>query len=171
MPADEAAPIGSPVAATEPSPLARLGPTLRRLPRYLVLARNLLRDPNLSRWRKAGLVASLAYAVSPIDLVPGVIPVAGQLDDLAAVILGIRTALGGFKSGAAAGHLRSAGLTAEDIEADLVTVRSTAGWIAGLAGVAAAGAARVAVRGAANVLGMGARGARAVAARAAKRVR
>jgi uncharacterized membrane protein YkvA (DUF1232 family) len=170
-----AAPARQPDA---PSPIASLGGTIRRLPRYLVLARNLLRDPKVGRWRKAGLAASLAYVASPIDLVPGLIPVAGQLDDLAALLLGIRSALRGSSHGAAEAHLRAAGLTAEDLDRDLANVRAAAGWIADRVGRAGVRAAKISARvgkasaiGAAKLLGVGARGARKLAGAAARRVR
>jgi uncharacterized membrane protein YkvA (DUF1232 family) len=117
-------------ANPERHPVARLGETIGRLPRYLGLARGLARDPELPRWRKAALGAGLVYLASPIDLVPGVIPVAGQLDDLAVVLLGLRLALRGCSPEAAAAHLSAAGLDAGDISRDLAIVRAAAGWLA-----------------------------------------
>ena len=111
-------------------PVARLGETLGRLPRYLKLARALARDPALPRWRKVALGAGVVYLASPIDLVPGVIPVAGQLDDLAAVLLGLRVALRGCTPEAAAAHLAAAGIDEDDIGRDLAIVRGAAGWVA-----------------------------------------
>ena len=113
-----------------PSPVRRLTEALGRVPRYLALARALLRDPSIPRWRKAALAAGIAYLASPIDLVPGLIPVAGQLDDLAAALLGLRTALRGSTPAAAAAHLRAAGLEDGDIARDLGIVRGAAAWIA-----------------------------------------
>jgi uncharacterized membrane protein YkvA (DUF1232 family) len=175
---DDAPRTPAPGQPAAPSPIASLGGTLGRLPRYLVLARNLLRDPKLDRWRKARLVASLVYVASPIDLVPGVIPVAGQLDDLAALLLGIRSALRGSAPASAEAHLRAAGLTAEDLDRDLANVRASAKWIAERVGRATVRAARISARvsrasaiGAAKLLGLGARGARTLAAGAARRVR
>jgi uncharacterized membrane protein YkvA (DUF1232 family) len=118
------------VGATQQHPVARLTETIRRLPRYLALARALIGDPAISRWRKAALAAGVAYLASPIDLVPGIIPVAGQVDDLAAALLGLRTALRGLPPGAASAHLRTAGLEDGDIARDLAIVRGAAGWLA-----------------------------------------
>ena len=44
-------------------------------------------------WVKAIAVAVVAYAVSPIDLIPDFIPVLGQLDDLLILPLGVALAV------------------------------------------------------------------------------
>ena len=41
-----------------------------------------MKDPSVSRWRKAAGVAALAYLVLPFDAVPDVIPLLGWLDDV-----------------------------------------------------------------------------------------
>ena len=61
---------------------------------------------------------------------PGLIPVAGQLDDLAAVLLGLRVALRGCTPDAAAAHLEAAGLAEGDIGRDLAIVRGAGAWLA-----------------------------------------
>ncbi|MDO9027056.1 MAG: YkvA family protein [bacterium] len=47
------------------------------------------RDPRVPWYAKAVAAATVAYAVSPIDLIPDFIPVIGYLDDLVLVPLGI----------------------------------------------------------------------------------
>ncbi len=47
------------------------------------------KDPGVPRLAKALILLVLAYAVSPIDLIPDFIPVVGYLDDLILLPLGI----------------------------------------------------------------------------------
>src|SRR5262245_14620969 len=56
----------------------------------VVLVSRLLRDPRVPRRRKLLLAALVAYLALPFDLIPDVIPGAGQLDDLVAVALVLR---------------------------------------------------------------------------------
>jgi uncharacterized membrane protein YkvA (DUF1232 family) len=65
----------------------------RFVPDCIVLFRRLLADDRIPRRRKLALVALLGYLASPIDLVPDFIPVAGQLDDVLAVVLVLRFVL------------------------------------------------------------------------------
>jgi uncharacterized membrane protein YkvA (DUF1232 family) len=119
-------------------PLVRLAGTVARLPRYLYLAQALARDPAVSARRKSALALGLGYAVLPFDLLPGVIPVVGQLDDLAALLLGIRQALKGLAPDAAAAHFAHAGLAPSALDADLRTVGVAGVWLAaGTASLAA----------------------------------
>ncbi|HET9435378.1 MAG TPA: DUF1232 domain-containing protein [Candidatus Limnocylindrales bacterium] len=135
-------------------PAKRLGAVIGRVPRYVRLGRALLADPTLSRGRKVAIGAGLAYLASPIDLVPGIIPLFGQLDDLAAVLVALRFGLRGCRPEAADAHLRAAGLTRDVLDEDLAAVRAAAGWAA--RGVART-SARVAVT-SARILGRGAVG-------------
>ncbi len=47
------------------------------------------RDPRTPRMAKIGAALVAAYALSPIDLIPDFIPIAGYLDDLILVPIGI----------------------------------------------------------------------------------
>ncbi|WP_248927052.1 YkvA family protein [Paenibacillus hamazuiensis] len=51
------------------------------------------KDPRVPRYAKLFAVCVVAYAFSPIDLIPDFIPVLGYLDDLIIVPLGISLAL------------------------------------------------------------------------------
>lgn len=147
--------------ADETRPRDRLIETLRRLPAYVRLARALLGDRRLSRLRKAGLGAGIAYLASPIDLVPGIVPVLGQLDDLAAVLLALRFALRGLPGPAADALLADAGLSRVLLARDLDNVRVTGAWALGGAARAGARGAAVAGHGLAGATRLAVRGARA----------
>jgi uncharacterized membrane protein YkvA (DUF1232 family) len=65
------------------------------IPDCVVLLRRLLSDPRVPRRRKLLLALLVAYLAMPFDLVPDVIPVAGQLDDAILVALVLRAILRG----------------------------------------------------------------------------
>jgi uncharacterized membrane protein YkvA (DUF1232 family) len=110
-------------------PREAFGALVRRLPNYARLAWSLARDPHLSRTRRAAVLAGAAYVFSPIDLVPGFIPVAGQLDDLLVALGVIRFALNGLKAEYRAEQLAAARLTQADFDADLRTARAIVAWL------------------------------------------
>ena len=142
------------MSADDPFPRQRFGALVRRLPRYGRLAWTLSRHPKVTGRRRAALAAAVIYVLSPIDLVPGFIPVAGQLDDAAAVLLALSVALRSLTPGERAAALASADLAAGDIQDDLATIRACYAWMGrtGLrlgrrgAGILARGAGRVARR-------------------------
>jgi uncharacterized membrane protein YkvA (DUF1232 family) len=110
-------------------PRQEFGALVRRLPSYGRLAWALARDPRLSRARRAAVLAGAAYVISPIDLVPGIIPVMGQLDDLVVALAAIRIALDGLRPEVRAERLASVGLKQADLEADLRTTGAVAVWL------------------------------------------
>jgi uncharacterized membrane protein YkvA (DUF1232 family) len=118
--------------------MVRFVALVARVPRYLRLGWLLVQEPAVSGRGKAVLAGALGYAVSPIDPVPGFIPVLGQLDDLAVLLLGVRAALRSAPPELAEQHLKTAGLSHEQLETDLLTIRATTVWIAARAGAAAA---------------------------------
>ena len=132
MTRDVAIQVARAAAGGRPSWSDAIG-SITRLPRYLRLASALARDPAVPKRAKAALASGLVYVALPIDLVPGVIPVLGQLDDLAALLLGLRLALATLPPGLAAAHLAAAGLTDAQLDGDLRIARATLAWAAGRA--------------------------------------
>ena len=62
----------------------------RAVPDLLVLFRRLLRDGRVPLGTKALVALTVVYLVSPLDLVPDVIPVLGQLDDALVAVFALR---------------------------------------------------------------------------------
>ena len=69
---------------TEASALARF------VPDCVVLIRRLLGDPRVPVESKVLLGLLVVYLISPIDLIPDFLPVAGQLDDAVLLALALR---------------------------------------------------------------------------------
>lgn len=55
---------------------------LLHLPSLVRLYWRLLRDARVSIWPKALLLGAIAYVVLPFDLIPDVLPVIGEVDDV-----------------------------------------------------------------------------------------
>lgn len=63
----------------------------RLLPDVLRLLGRLARDRSLDRGVRLRLWLLLAYLASPVDLVPDVVPVLGQADDVVVAVLALRS--------------------------------------------------------------------------------
>ncbi len=63
------------------------------VPNLVLLFRGLLRDPRVPRGSKALLWFAVVWVVSPIDLIPEFIPIAGPLDDAIVAALVLRHVL------------------------------------------------------------------------------
>lgn len=99
--------------------LENLKPILRRMPLYVRLMYMLYSDPAISRRRKAYLSASLLYIISPIDLIPGFIPVLGQLDDIIVALSALLRELKRLPSDKRNEYLGRVNLQIGTIESDL----------------------------------------------------
>jgi uncharacterized membrane protein YkvA (DUF1232 family) len=118
-----------PVQRSDPFPRERLFAVLKRLPAYARLAYRLSREPDLPRIRRLALLGAFAYLVSPLDAIPGLIPVIGQIDDVLVVLLTLRFALGGLDPERRTHHLRSAGLTEAETAEDLDAIAAMGAWM------------------------------------------
>lgn len=65
----------------------------RRIKREVYALALAARDPRVPWYARAVAIAVVAYAFSPIDLIPDPVPVLGYLDDLVLVPLGILLAV------------------------------------------------------------------------------
>ena len=72
-----------------PKDVAEVVDLVRQLPMYIRLIWALLRDRRVPVAQKLILAGIVGYLVLPIDLIPDFVPVLGQLDDIAVVLLGL----------------------------------------------------------------------------------
>lgn len=91
------------MAARTTSWLTRPG-LLRTVLSHLRLALRLVRDPSVPLLTKAVPVLTGLYVISPLDFVPDLIPVLGQLDDLSIVLIGLEMFLRLSPSGTTTFH-------------------------------------------------------------------
>jgi uncharacterized membrane protein YkvA (DUF1232 family) len=105
--------------AKETGPAQALMVLATRLPAYLKLAWALGRDPRVPRGDKVWLLGAGLYNLSPLDPIPGIIPVVGQLDDYAIFLLALRRTLSACPQELAREHLGAQNLTAAQLQADL----------------------------------------------------
>ena len=81
------------MSADRPGALARLRRRVEALKADTWALALAARDPRVPWYAKAVAAITVAYALSPIDLIPDFIPVLGYLDDLVLVPLGIALAI------------------------------------------------------------------------------
>ncbi|HEU4751544.1 MAG TPA: DUF1232 domain-containing protein [Armatimonadota bacterium] len=60
------------------------------LPNFVRLFLGLLGDRRVSGWAKLLFLGGIIYAVSPLDFIPDLMPLVGELDDLTVFILSCR---------------------------------------------------------------------------------
>lgn len=85
------------------------------LPNLVVLFRGLLADPRVPRSSKRWLWFALAWCISPIDLIPEFVPVAGPLDDAIVAALVLRHVLRRTDRAVLADHWRGEPATLDAI--------------------------------------------------------
>jgi len=113
-----------------PKQLVRFWEVIERMPRYLRMSLALMRDSRVPPTAKAALTFGGAYTISPIDAIPGFIPVAGQLDDLLVALFSIRGALALCPDGVATEYTARFNVAVPGIDADIKTTLETVQWLA-----------------------------------------
>lgn len=68
----------------------RIEDCIRLLPDLLRMLKGLATDPKMPRRIRFGLLATIAFIASPIDLIPDVVPVIGVADDVLLISLVLR---------------------------------------------------------------------------------
>jgi uncharacterized membrane protein YkvA (DUF1232 family) len=105
----------------------RLGRIVVRLPAYARLVWGIARDPRTPIGLKGLLAASLAYVVMPVDLIPDVIPIIGQADDLTVLLLVLDMFIQNAPPEVRAEHTARARNGTADLDRDLARLRLAMG--------------------------------------------
>jgi uncharacterized membrane protein YkvA (DUF1232 family) len=132
---------------------SELMPVIRRMPAYVKLAWAVYREPGVGTGGRAVLGAGILYAVSPVDLVPGFIPVAGQLDDIIFALGSLRWVMGGMPPEILDQYRDKFGIGIEDLDRDLAAAKRIAAGLIGRTFKYSARGAFIAGRAGISILG------------------
>ncbi len=105
----------------------RMARLIVKLPTYARLVWGIVRDPRTPIGLKGMLVAALAYVVMPVDLIPDVIPIIGQADDLTVLLLVLDVFIQNAPADVRAEHTQRARNGTADLDRDLEKLRSLMG--------------------------------------------
>jgi uncharacterized membrane protein YkvA (DUF1232 family) len=98
-----------------------------RLPTYARLVWGLMRDPRVPLPLKGLLVAAAVYLLTPLDLIPDVIPILGQADDLTVLMLVLDLFIRNAPPEVTREHMERARTGQADLDRDLAKLRETLG--------------------------------------------
>jgi uncharacterized membrane protein YkvA (DUF1232 family) len=101
----------------------RMARLVIKLPTYARMVWGLIRDPRTPVGLKAMLVAALAYVVLPVDLIPDMIPILGQADDLTVLLLVLDLFIQNAPAEVRAEHSARARNGTADLDRDLARLR------------------------------------------------
>jgi uncharacterized membrane protein YkvA (DUF1232 family) len=98
-----------------------------RLPTYARLVWGIERDSRTPIGLKALLAAALAYVVLPVDLIPDVIPILGQADDLTVLLLVLDLFIQNAPAEVRAEHALRARNGTAYLDSDLIKLKAAIG--------------------------------------------
>ena len=110
-----------------PKDIGEVVDLIRRLPTYVRLVWALLRDGRVPAQQKLILAGIGAYLVFPIDLIPDFVPVLGQLDDLAVVLLGLDLFIRSAPADLVEEHLAKIAQDKDQLSRDIATAERLLG--------------------------------------------
>lgn len=110
-----------------PSDLGGAIDAVRKLPTYARLVWGLARDGRVAGPQKLILVGIIGYLLMPIDIIPDFIPVLGQLDDVAVMLLGIDLFIKSAPEAVVDEHLARIAKGRDDLSRDMEQVQSLLG--------------------------------------------
>lgn len=105
----------------------RMARLVFKLPTYARMVWGIIRDPRTPIGLKGMLAAALAYVVLPIDLVPDMIPILGQADDLTVLLLVLDMFIQNAPAEVRAEHAARATNGTADLDRDLERLRGLMG--------------------------------------------
>jgi uncharacterized membrane protein YkvA (DUF1232 family) len=100
---------------------------VRKLPTYARLVWGLARDGRVPGPQKLILVGIIGYLLMPLDVIPDFIPVLGQLDDVAVVLLGLDLFIKSAPADVVDAHLERISKGRDDLSKDMDQVQSILG--------------------------------------------
>jgi uncharacterized membrane protein YkvA (DUF1232 family) len=101
----------------------RMARLIVKLPTYARMVWGIFRDPRTPIGLKGMLAAALAYVVMPVDLIPDVIPILGQADDLTVLLLVLDLFIQNAPPEVRAEHSARARNGTADLDRDLARMR------------------------------------------------